>query len=115
MPGKDLKKKRKLRKVFVQAGADIRVGGSKAYYHPEADYVQIPTIEDFRDAESYAATMAHELIHWAGHSSPRVATPGPRGKVLSTTAIEGGYRLLPSNAYVTIPCCPARSVTCLAQ
>ena len=31
------------------------------------DYVQMPPFETFRDAESYAATLAHELTHWTKH------------------------------------------------
>ena len=29
--------------------------------------MQLPPFETFRDAESYAATKAHELIHWTKH------------------------------------------------
>jgi len=29
--------------------------------------VQMPPFETFRDAESYAATLAHELAHWTKH------------------------------------------------
>jgi antirestriction protein ArdC len=33
----------------------------------DADYVQMPPFETFRDAESHAATLAHEITHWAKH------------------------------------------------
>ena len=29
-----------------------------------ADLIQMPPFESFRDAESYAATLAHECVHW---------------------------------------------------
>ena len=40
----------------------------------ELDYVQMPPFEAFRDAESYYATLAHELTHWTKHPN----APGPR-------------------------------------
>jgi antirestriction protein ArdC len=54
---------------FTNTGADIRHGGNQAYYAPGADYVQMPPFEFFRDAESYYATLAHEMTHWTKHSS----------------------------------------------
>jgi len=54
-------------RFFAQTGAEIRHGGRSAYYHPRRDFVQMPPFEAFRDAESYYATLAHELIHWTGH------------------------------------------------
>ncbi|KQV41658.1 zincin-like metallopeptidase domain-containing protein [Rhizobium sp. Root1204] len=53
---------------FAATGAVIRHGGSKAYYAPGSDTIQMPPIEAFRDVESYYATLAHEEIHWAGAS-----------------------------------------------
>jgi antirestriction protein ArdC len=52
---------------FAATGADIRHGGTRAYYAEGPDYVQMPPFETFRDAESYAATLAHELTHWTKH------------------------------------------------
>ena len=52
---------------FVATGADIRHGGTRAYYAEGSDHVQMPPFETFQDAESYAATLAHELIHWTKH------------------------------------------------
>src|SRR5262249_45373471 len=31
------------------------------------DYIQMPVIEAFRDAESFYATLAHESAHWTKH------------------------------------------------
>jgi antirestriction protein ArdC len=53
---------------FAATGADIRHGGTRAFYAEGPDYVQMPPFESFRDAESYAATLAHELTHWTKHS-----------------------------------------------
>ena len=52
---------------FANAGADIRHGGNQAYYAIHTDYVQMPSFETFRDAESYYATLAHEMTHWTRH------------------------------------------------
>lgn len=52
---------------FAATGADIRHGGNAAYYTAGADRVQMPPFEAFRDAESYYATLAHELTHWTKH------------------------------------------------
>jgi antirestriction protein ArdC len=53
---------------FLSAtGAVIRNGGDRAYYSPGPDVIQLPVPEAFRDAESYAATKAHELTHWTSH------------------------------------------------
>jgi antirestriction protein ArdC len=56
-------------RFFAATGADIRHGGTRACYAPQPDYVQMPPFETFKDAESYAATMAHELTHWTKHDS----------------------------------------------
>jgi len=55
-------------KFFGNLCATIRHGGNRAYYAEELDYVQMPPFEAFRDAESYYATLAHELTHWTKHA-----------------------------------------------
>jgi antirestriction protein ArdC len=47
--------------------AEIRHGGSRAYYAIDADRVQLPPFESFKDAESAYATLLHELTHWTRH------------------------------------------------
>lgn len=54
---------------FAALGADIRHGGTMAYYAIGPDYVQMPPFECFRDAESYYATLAHECSHWTRHGT----------------------------------------------
>ena len=54
-------------KFFAATGADIRHGGNQAYYAVSHDYVQVPPIEAFRDAEAYYGTLSHELTHWTRH------------------------------------------------
>jgi antirestriction protein ArdC len=56
-------------RFFAATGAAIRSGGSRAYYAPATDHIQMPPFEAFTDAESHAATLAHELTHWTKHPS----------------------------------------------
>jgi antirestriction protein ArdC len=53
---------------FANTGATIRHGGDKAFFAPSLDVIQMPPFESFRDAESYAATLAHECVHWTAPS-----------------------------------------------
>jgi antirestriction protein ArdC len=55
-------------RFFAATGADIRHGGTRAYYAEGPDYVQMPPFETFKNAESHAATLAHELTHWTKHT-----------------------------------------------
>jgi antirestriction protein ArdC len=52
---------------FAATGAEIRHGGSQAYYALQPDYVQTPPFECFADPEAYYATLAHECTHWTRH------------------------------------------------
>lgn len=54
-------------RFFAGVGATVRHGGNQAYYSGGTDHVQMPCFEAFRDAESYYATLAHELTHWTKH------------------------------------------------
>ena len=54
---------------FKATKAEIRYRGDRAYYSCDGDYIQMPVIEAFRDAESFYATLAHESAHWTKHSS----------------------------------------------
>jgi len=54
---------------FAATRADVRHGGTHAYYAIEPDYVQLPPFGCFADAEAYYATLAHECTHWTRHPS----------------------------------------------
>jgi antirestriction protein ArdC len=54
-------------RFFAATGITLRHGGNRAYYAEGPDAVQMPPFESFRDAESYAATLAHECIHATKH------------------------------------------------
>ena len=48
---------------------EVRHGGTAAFYVPGTDHVQLPAFSDFRTADGYYGTRAHELIHATGHPS----------------------------------------------
>jgi antirestriction protein ArdC len=50
--------------------ADIREGG-EAYFIPSKDYVSMPAFAAFKNADSFYATLFHELGHWTG-AKPRL-------------------------------------------
>ena len=52
--------------LIAATGADIRIGGDKAYYSPSGDYVQVPPQPAFRDQVNYYRTVFHELSHHSG-------------------------------------------------
>jgi antirestriction protein ArdC len=61
--------------AFVAAtGATIAHGGSRAYYRPSTDSIQLPPRDAFigtrtsNPAESYYSTVLHELTHWTSHA-----------------------------------------------
>lgn len=56
-------------RFFANTGAKIESGGNRAYYALEPDRIRLPPFETFRDAESFAATLAHECCHWTRHPS----------------------------------------------
>lgn len=49
--------------------AELRHGGSRAYYNRSQDFVQLPEFSSFKTGAGYYATRAHELVHWTGHES----------------------------------------------
>lgn len=56
--------------AFIRkTGADIRESGNRACYVQSLDAIRMPRIETFRDAESFTATLVHELTHWTKHES----------------------------------------------
>lgn len=63
---------------FAGTGAHFRHGGNRAFYTTAGDFIQLPPVQAFRDAESYTATKAHELVHWTGHKDRMAREFGKR-------------------------------------
>lgn len=53
----------------LRAGARVRVGGQVACYSPAIDTILLPHVSTFRSEAHWAATLAHESIHWTGAKS----------------------------------------------
>ena len=66
---KDIDRIETTEQFFAATGITIRHGGNQAYYSPSQDIVQMPEFHSFRDAESYYATLAHEMTHATRHES----------------------------------------------
>jgi len=55
--------------------ADVRHGGTRAYYNSGRDFIQMPERERFlgsetsSSTEAYYGTLLHELTHWTGHKT----------------------------------------------
>jgi antirestriction protein ArdC len=63
----DINRLETVERFFADAKITIRHGGNQAFYAPGPDFVQMPEIQTFRDAESYYATLAHECTHATRH------------------------------------------------
>jgi antirestriction protein ArdC len=55
--------------VIAATGADIRIGGGEAFYHPGLDYVQVPPVHAYFEPINWFRTVFHELGHRTGHAS----------------------------------------------
>lgn len=55
--------------LIAATGADVRIGGSEAFYSPSADFVQVPPQQAYREQINWYRTVLHELGHWTGHGS----------------------------------------------
>lgn len=51
---------------IARTGAQVRWGGSAAYYDPNTDVIHMPDANRFRDAEQMTSVELHELTHWTG-------------------------------------------------
>jgi antirestriction protein ArdC len=55
--------------AFAATGADVRFAGSRAYFSPTGDYIQLPPKASFQKANEFYSVLAHESVHWSGHES----------------------------------------------
>lgn len=51
-----------IRKIITNEQSD------RAYYAPFGDYIQVPMIEQYENANEYYSTLFHEITHSTGHS-----------------------------------------------
>ena len=55
--------------MIAASGIDLRIGGSRAFYAPGPDYVQVPPQPAFFAQIDYYRTCLHELTHATGHAA----------------------------------------------
>ena len=55
--------------ILRSSGADVRIGGERAYYSPMTDHIQLPREAAFATPKSWGVTALHELGHWTGAPS----------------------------------------------
>jgi antirestriction protein ArdC len=55
--------------VIAASGVEFRIGGDRAFYAPEPDFVQVPPQPAFFEQVNYYRTCLHELTHATGHRS----------------------------------------------
>ena len=53
--------------VIAASGIDVRIGGHRAFYAPDPDFVAVPPQTAFFDQINYYRTCLHELTHATGH------------------------------------------------
>jgi len=54
--------------VIAASGVEFRIGGDKAFYAPDPDFVQVPPQPAFFEQINYYRTCLHELTHATGHA-----------------------------------------------
>jgi antirestriction protein ArdC len=47
-------------------GADLRIGGDKAYYDVPGDFIRVPPPQAFFEPINWHRNVCHELGHWSG-------------------------------------------------
>lgn len=55
--------------LIKATGADLRIGGDRAFYVPSQDFIRVPPQPAFFEQINYYRTCFHELGHWTGHAS----------------------------------------------
>ncbi len=53
--------------VIAASGVHFRIGGDRAFYAPDPDFVQVPPQPAFFEQINYYRTCLHELTHATGH------------------------------------------------
>jgi len=48
------------------SGADLRIGGERAYYDVTGDFIRVPPPQAYFEPVNWHRTALHELAHWAG-------------------------------------------------
>lgn len=52
--------------ILRNSGAEVRIGGDRAFYSVLTDHIQMPAAYAFRSPAALASVQMHELAHWSG-------------------------------------------------
>ena len=52
--------------LMRETGADIRIGGDKAFYAPDGDFIRVPPQQSYFNQIDWYRTVFHEIGHWTG-------------------------------------------------
>ena len=52
--------------LIAASGADLRIGGARAYYDVGGDFVRVPPPQAYGEPINWHRTALHELGHWSG-------------------------------------------------
>jgi antirestriction protein ArdC len=63
---------------FSAIPSEVRYGGDKAFFSPSHDFIQMPHKGAFTSQDAFASTLAHETVHWSGHTDRLARTFGKR-------------------------------------
>lgn len=55
--------------IVTNSAVPVRIGGDRAFYTIDADYIQMPPRQAFCSAGAWASTILHELAHASAHAS----------------------------------------------
>lgn len=55
-----------LETIKRNSGVGVRMGGNRAFYSPDLDFIQMPPLEAFPKAIDFDRTFFHEMIHATG-------------------------------------------------
>lgn len=55
--------------LIAASGIEVRIGGNRAFYDPQHDFVQVPPPQAYFEPIDWHRTALHELGHASGHSS----------------------------------------------
>lgn len=55
--------------LIATSGADLRIGGERAYYNVLGDFIRVPPPQAYFQPIDWHRTALHELGHWTGHAS----------------------------------------------
>jgi antirestriction protein ArdC len=51
-------------RILETSSAEMRIGGNRAFYCSDGNYVRVPRAEQFESEEERIVTIFHELGHW---------------------------------------------------